>query len=117
MASLQPRQIISASVQAAWAVTVEVCNRVLNHAGIYGFKLINVPDPNAEQMYNALNLGILPILDSLATSPHIGPDDGLRIANIRQYIHHLRRITTAIRGGDADAFDAAVADLRAEAMP
>ena len=116
MALDETSQAIKDKVETVWELTVQLCNRVLNHSGVYGFGLMHIPNPNIHQMHSLLTLAVIPVLEKLANSPDIGPDDGMRIDNIRQYISHLKAIIAAIDNGDSEAFDATVAALNKEAM-
>jgi len=109
-------QVIKDKIEIVWESTVTYCLRVLHHAGVYGFGLMHLPNPNVEQIHKSLKFGVLPMLNKLSDDPNLEPDDGMKVDNIRQYINHLTKIVDAIEQGDAVAFDAAVAALGKEAM-
>lgn len=116
MALDESSQAIKDKIETVWEASVLFCTRVLHHAGVYGFGLMNIPNPNVQQMLKYLKIAVLPVLSKLAEDPNINPDDGIRIDNIRQYINHLNNIVTSIERNDNEAFDAAVAALSKEAM-
>ncbi|MDE1868290.1 MAG: hypothetical protein KGI08_11370 [Thaumarchaeota archaeon] len=116
MALDESSQAIKDKIETVWELTVQVCTRVLHHAGVYGFGLMHIPNPDVHQFHRFLTIAVLPILEKLASDPHIEPDDGIMIDNIRQYINHLNGIVAAIDKGDSEVFDSAVAALNKEAM-
>ncbi len=109
-------QAVKDKVQTVWEATVLFCHRVLRHAQVFGFSLMSIPNPNVQQMHRMLTVGVLPILKILVSDDNLPADDGIKIANMHQYIKHLSDIVSAIDQNDSAAFDAAVAALSKEAM-
>lgn len=103
-------------VEQAWEKTVSLSRRVIQHTKIYGFNLMELPDPDVHKLYDSLSVTVLPILEKIVADSNIQPDDGMKIDNIRQYILHLRKIVVSIDDDDQEAFNSAVDELNSEAM-
>lgn len=108
--------IVDLNVQKLWGHVVTSCNRVLHHAEVYGFQLMDLPDPNIHQMANVIDTVVLPVLDELARRYDFSPESGMKVANIRTYAMHLRAINIAIKENDSVAYYKNVDLLMAEPM-
>lgn len=95
---------------------IKSCNRVLYHARDYGFQLMELPDPDARKMYNLIHRGILPILEELESDPNIDPENGIKLANVKEYIRHLRNVVKAMDDNDEAAFNRAIDALNGEKL-
>jgi hypothetical protein len=107
---------IQEGVELVWDITVEFCQKVLRTTGLYGFNLQHIADPDVSKIHFALTNVVIPILEQLKDDPNLSSDDGLRIANIKQYLHHIKLIAVAIRDDDEEGFDNAVKALRQESF-
>lgn len=102
-------------LDTAWDVIVRICSKVLNHADIYGFLSMDMPDPDIHKMHKQLKLIIIPIFENLSELD-FSPDDQRIMINLHQYLLHLNSIVQAISDEDERGFNTAVEALRSEAM-
>lgn len=118
MAQIDPSsELVRQKVSQVWDLTISFCNKVLQHCDVYGIQLMDIPDPNVHQMHHSLSVVVLPMLEKLSEDPNVDlePEDGIRIANIKQYIWHLSNVVSAIIKDNEQAFDEAVMALSREA--
>ena len=108
--------IVDHKVQVLWEGVIRTCNKVMNHANIYGFSLMEIPDPDVHKMARTLEHIVIPILDEVIRNSEFSAESGIKMANIRQYTLHLREITYALDDGDKDKFYENVDILANEAM-
>lgn len=113
---MNAQQQTDSKVHILWELVVHSCNRVLDHAHVYGFRLMDIPDPNINQIAELFDVHIIPLLDKLAREHEFSPESGIKIANIKQYTLHLRAITLAISNDDHAEFERIVDLLKAEPM-
>lgn len=107
--------IVDDKVQELWNHVVQVCNRVLYQANVYGFQLMSIPEPNIHAVAKSFDTIVIPLLDDLANYD-FSPESGMKMANIKTYALHLRAITIAIDKDDKDEFDKNVDLLMSESM-
>ena len=98
-------KIIDGKVQELWEGVVQVLNKVTLHADLYGFGLMDIPDPDVHKLAKTLDFVVVPLLDELARTVEFSPESGIKIANIKQYTLHLREITIALDDGNQESFD------------
>jgi hypothetical protein len=110
------QDMIDGKVQELWNNVVHSCNKVLSHAEIYGFQLMDIPDPNVRQIAKAFDTIVIPLLDELARDYDFSPESGMKIASIKTYALHLRAITIAIDENNMEAFNKNVDLLMSESM-
>ncbi|KAF3978732.1 MAG: hypothetical protein HFP77_00400 [Methylococcales symbiont of Iophon sp. n. MRB-2018] len=108
--------IVDAKVQELWSNVVISCNKVLSHAELYGFQLMDLPNPNVRQIAKAFDTIVIPLLDELARDYELSPESGMKMASIKTYTLHLRAITIAIDKDDIVAFNKNVDLLMSESM-
>lgn len=108
-------QLESATLAELWHQIVDSCMRVLNHAKIYGFCLMDIPDPNIHDIER--NLTILSrLLDELANDAHYIGYQGTKIASLKQYTLHIKAIAIALSEGNRLEFERAIVRLQEEPM-
>jgi hypothetical protein len=110
------KDLIDCKVEELWENVVRSCNSVLSHAEIYGFQLMNIPDPNVRKIAKTFDSIVIPLLDELARDYDFSPESGMKIANIKTYALHLRAITIAIDENNVDAFNKNVDLLMSESL-
>lgn len=110
------KQEIAAEVSVIWETVVQVCNRVLHHAELYGFHFMDMPEPNVEQFVEIIDAAVCPVLDALIEKGYLGNREERKLINVQVYILHLREIVLAIKANDEILFAAAVEKLSKEAM-
>jgi hypothetical protein len=110
------QDMVDGKVQELWNSVVLSCNRVLFHAKLYGFQLMEIPDPNVCQIAKAFDLVVIPLLDELSKDYECSPESGMKIATIKTYALHLRAITIAIDSNDVESFNKNVDLLMSESM-
>jgi hypothetical protein len=107
--------IVDDKVQELWDHVVYSCNKILHQAEVYGFQLMNIPDPNVHKIAKSFDTIVIPLLDDLANYD-FSPESGMKMANIKTYALHLRAISIAIDNNDKEAFDKNVDLLMSESM-
>jgi hypothetical protein len=95
---------------------IRFCNRVIRHADLYGYELMELPDPDVHKMGHLMDVFIIPLLDRVYQSPHLLPDDAMTIDNVRQYSLNLKNVIDAINRDSLEDFERAIQSLRDEAM-
>ena len=98
-------KIIDGKIQELWENVVRVVNKVTMHADLYGFELMDIPDPDVHKLTKTLDLVVVPLLDELIKTVEFSPESGIKIANIRQFTLYLREITIALDGSDKELFN------------
>lgn len=107
---------VDKAVSILWAEVVSVVNKVLAHAEIYGFQLMNLPDPNVHDIARTLESAILPIINKLIDEYDFSPESGIKMCNIGKVSEILRDIVNALNNEDIDTFHESVDRLKSEAM-
>lgn len=110
------KDIIDGKVQELWENVVHSCNKVLSHAEIYGFQLMEIPDPNVRKIAKMFDTIVIPLLDELARDYEFSPESGMKIACIKTYALHLRAITIAIDEDNTAEFNKNVDLLMSESL-
>jgi hypothetical protein len=116
MTEMQETEIIRGLADDLWSSVVQFCNQVLQHSKIYGFALMDMPDPNVHKICDALENAVLPVLERLVLRPELADEHQIKIANVKQYIWHLQTIVRAIHDGDEPGFEAAIQALDGESF-
>lgn len=109
-------QLIDSEVHDMYVSVIQTCNKLLRQADLLGFENMSEPDPNIHEMSRSLDTVVIPVIEKLVQSGDFSPESGMKVANIRQYILHIRRMTEALDSQNKLEFDKIVAILDSEAM-
>lgn len=107
---------VDGKIQELWENVVISCNKILHNAELYGFQLMEIPDPNVHMVKKMFDQVVIPLLDDLANDYEFSPESGLKIANIRVYALHLRAISIALIEDDEEKFHTHIDLLLQESM-
>lgn len=110
------KDLVDGKVQELWENVVHSCNKVLSHAEVYGFQLMDIPDPNVRKIAKAFDTIVIPLLDDLARDYEFSPESGMKMASIKTYAMHLRAITIAIDENNTEEFNKNVDLLTSESL-
>lgn len=113
---IQPEKSIETEINRLWDSVVKHCNKTLKQADIYGFQLMDIQDPDVHTILKTLDKVVIPTLDAIIDEFDFSPESGMKVACIKTYTLHLRRISIAISNDDLESFNIAIADLQNEAM-
>lgn len=105
---------IRQKVETLWANVFQASNRVLFQHGTFGFSGIeHIPSPNIHQMLNTLRvLGfVIDILVDKASSQDLDHDSVKQLLNAKQQIANMENVAAALKIGNVDDYEAAVAVL------
>jgi hypothetical protein len=109
---------IKQRVEIVWAKVFEASNRVLKHANNFGFSLMEiVPSPNIHEMLAALQIfsSVIDILVFHAEKLGINYDEIRLMLNAQEQVRRMERIAIALKAGDKQDFDTALAQLEKQA--
>ena len=105
---------IREKVETLWAKVFQASNRVLYQHGTFGFSGIElIPSPNIHQMLNTLRLlgFAIDILVEIAPSQNLDHDSIRQLLNAKQQIANMESVAAALKIGNVDDYEAAVAVL------
>lgn len=103
-------------VSACWNLVVQHSNRILFQAGLYGFKFMDMPNPNARELLRLLRIIVIPALKGLDKAGTIDPLNGVKINTMSRTISYICDITTALEKENQEDFAAAVTALRKQPL-
>lgn len=107
---------IQNQIKELWNSVVIVCNKTLKHANIYGFHLMNIPNPNIKVIVENIELQVTPLFEALITHGYLSIEEELTLINLKQYMLYLKDIVSSLKSGDIDLFNFTVTQLSKEAM-
>lgn len=106
----------TAKLNGLWEVVTRYCNTVLDQAHVYGFHLMDLPDPDVRKITDALTFGVLPILDKLITEHDLDHDGGRLLINIKNVTLILRDIVKALDADNSAEFSKAISELQKQVI-
>jgi hypothetical protein len=111
-------EAIRIEVEKLWAEVFSASNDVLKQAGIYGYYCMDFPRPNIHDMLNSLSIVSekLKFVIDLFESGGVEYDVVRMALNARKQVLNLEFVAASLKAGNKDDFDAAVTQLRAQAV-
>jgi hypothetical protein len=116
MNKMDMQAVVDGEVENVWHKVVYSCNKIMDHAQVYGIKLMDIPEPNIHQLAKSIEKFVIPLLDELARDYDFSPESGIRVANIKTLSIHLRELIVAIDEQDVNRFNQVIALLNNEPM-
>lgn len=110
--------MIRQEVEKLWADVFSASNDVLKQAGIYGYYCMDFPRPNIHDMLNSLSIVSEKLKFVIDLFESGGVEYGVvRMAlNARKQVLNLELVAASLKERNKDDFDAAVEQLKRQAV-
>lgn len=106
-------ELIKNKVLKYWEIVFSASGKVIKQHKDFGFNGMHIPDPNVHTMvvYLRMHEEILQVLFDNATLLGLDYEQIRMILNAKEQISRMERVASALKAGNKEDFDTAMAEL------